>query len=141
MALAAMMSLLVIVGGVALALDRLWLDSAKTELEAAVEAAALRGGQLLASDDLLRVDADADAQLERARQEAGRKLAGSLAKTLLLASRSSLISRRKETFVSGVWSVANEPAKMSLSRRPTDPTASSFEVCIRGRVTIPSRHF
>jgi hypothetical protein len=72
MALAAMMSLLVIVGGVALALDRLWLDSAKTELEAAVEAAALRGGQLLASDDLLRVDADADAQLERARQEAGR---------------------------------------------------------------------
>lgn len=72
MALAAMMSLLVIVGGVALALDRLWLDSAKTELEAAVEAAALRGGQLLASDDLLRLDADVDAQLERARQEAGR---------------------------------------------------------------------
>jgi hypothetical protein len=32
MALAAMMSLLVIVGGVAIALDRLWLDSAQTEL-------------------------------------------------------------------------------------------------------------
>jgi hypothetical protein len=72
MALAAMMSLLVIVGGVALALDRLWLDSSKTELETAVEAAALRGGQLLASDDLLRLDADVDARLEHARREAGK---------------------------------------------------------------------
>jgi hypothetical protein len=72
MALAAMMSLLVIVGGVALALDRLWLDSAKTELETAVEAAALRGGQLLASDDLLRFDSDIDARLEHARREAGK---------------------------------------------------------------------
>tara|TARA_R110002072_G_scaffold99008_1_gene217941 strand:+ start:42761 stop:43957 length:1197 start_codon:yes stop_codon:yes gene_type:complete len=72
MALAAMMSLLVIIGGVALALDRLWIDGAQTELEAAVEAAALRGGQLLASDDLLRPDSDIDARLERARREAGR---------------------------------------------------------------------
>lgn len=72
MALAAMMSLLVIVGGVALALDRLWLDNAKTELEAAVEAAALRGGQVLASDDLLRLDVDSEARLERVRQEAGK---------------------------------------------------------------------
>ena len=37
MALAAMMSLLVIIGGVAIALDRLWLDSAKTELTSAIE--------------------------------------------------------------------------------------------------------
>ncbi len=72
MALAAMMSLLVIVGGVALALDRLWLDNAKTELETAVEAAALRSGQLLASDDLLRLDADIESRLEHARHEAGR---------------------------------------------------------------------
>lgn len=72
MALAAMLSLLVIVGGVAIALDRLWLESAQTELEAAVEAAALRGGQLLASDDLLRVDSDIEARLEHARLEAGR---------------------------------------------------------------------
>lgn len=72
MALAAMMALLVIVGGVALALDRLWLDSAQTELEAAVEAAALRGGQLLASDDLLRPDSDIESRLEHARREAGR---------------------------------------------------------------------
>ena len=72
MALAAMLSLLVIIGGVAVALDRLWLDSAKTELEAAVEAAALRGGRFLASDDLLRLDADIDARLELARQEAGK---------------------------------------------------------------------
>jgi hypothetical protein len=71
MALAAMLSLLVIIGGVAVALDRLWLDSAKTELEAAVEAAALRGGQFLASDDLLRLEADVNARLELARQEAG----------------------------------------------------------------------
>ena len=71
MALAAMMSLLVIIGGVAIALDRLWLDSAKTELEAAVEAAALRGGQFLASDDLLRLESDIDARLELARREAG----------------------------------------------------------------------
>ena len=67
-----MMSLLVIVGGVAIALDRLWLDSAQTELEAAVEAAALRGGQLLASDDLLRLDSDIESRLEHARREAGR---------------------------------------------------------------------
>ena len=71
MALAAMMSLLVIIGGVAIALDRLWLDSAKTELEVAVEAAALRGGQFLASDDLLRLESDIDARLELARREAG----------------------------------------------------------------------
>ena len=49
LALAAMMSLLVIVGGVALALDRLWLDSAKTELEAAVEAAGAYAEQGLPS--------------------------------------------------------------------------------------------
>lgn len=72
MALAAMMSLLVIIGGVAVALDRLWLDSAKTELEAAIEAAALRGGQFLASDDLLRPEFDIDARLELARQEAAK---------------------------------------------------------------------
>lgn len=72
MALAAMMSLLVIIGGVAVALDRLWLDNAQTELEAAVEAAALRGGQFLASDDLLRLESDIDARLELARHEAGR---------------------------------------------------------------------
>ena len=72
LALAAMMSLLVIIGGVALALDRLWLDSAQTELAAAVEAAALRGGQLLASDDLLRPDSDLETRLEHARREAGR---------------------------------------------------------------------
>jgi len=71
MALAAMLSLLVIVGGVAIALDRLWLDSAQTELESAVEAAALRGGQLLASDDLLRLDADIETRLEQARRDAG----------------------------------------------------------------------
>ncbi|MDA0285078.1 MAG: hypothetical protein O3B13_18620 [Planctomycetota bacterium] len=71
MALAAMMSLLVIVGGVAVALDRLWLDSAQTELEAAVEAAALRGGQFLACDDLLRPESDIAARLERAREAAG----------------------------------------------------------------------
>ena len=72
MTLVAMMSLLVIVGGVALALDRLWLDNAKTELEIAVEAAALRSGQLLASDDLLRPDADIESRLQHARHEAGR---------------------------------------------------------------------
>lgn len=71
MALAAMMSLLVIIGGVAVALDRLWLDNAQTELEAAVEAAALRGGRFLASDDLLRLESDVEARLELARQEAG----------------------------------------------------------------------
>lgn len=74
MALAAMLSLLVVIGGVAIALDSLWLDSAKTELEAAVEAAALQGGQYLASDDLLRDDSkvDVNARLERARQAAAR---------------------------------------------------------------------
>lgn len=74
MALAAMLSLLVIIGGVAVALDRLWLDNAKTELEAAVEAAALQGGQFLASDDLLREDSgpDIETRLELARQAAGR---------------------------------------------------------------------
>ena len=72
MTLVAMMSLLVIIGGVALALDRLWLDNAKTELEIAVEAAALRSGQLLASDDLLRPDADIESRLQHARHEAGR---------------------------------------------------------------------
>jgi len=71
MALAAMMSLLVIIGGVAVALDRLWLDNAQTELEAAVEAAALRGGQFLASDDLLRLEFDIETRLELARNEAG----------------------------------------------------------------------
>lgn len=74
MALAAMLSLLVIIGGVAVALDRLWLDNAKTELEAAIEAAALQGGQFLASDDLLREDGGPDikTRLELARQAAGR---------------------------------------------------------------------
>lgn len=49
--------LIVVMLGVALILDRLWLEAVRLELITAAEAAALSAGRELASDELLKVDA------------------------------------------------------------------------------------
>ncbi len=64
---AAIVALVVVVSGVALVLDKLWLDAAQLELNTAVEAAALSSGRALASDDLLRVRSNSQLRLEQAR--------------------------------------------------------------------------
>ncbi len=61
------MALVVVVSGVALVLDKLWLDAAQLELNTAVEAAALSSGRALVSDDLLRGPTDNTVRLEQAR--------------------------------------------------------------------------
>lgn len=63
-------ALLVVMGGLALVLDRLWLDATDLELTAAAEAAALAGAGELASDDLLKPNPDSDARAELARNSA-----------------------------------------------------------------------
>lgn len=64
---AAIVALVVVVSGVALVLDKLWLDAAQLELNTAVEAAALSSGRALASDDLLKPNTNAQQRLEQAR--------------------------------------------------------------------------
>ena len=63
-------ALLVVMGGLALILDRLWLDAADLELTTASESAALAAARGLASDDLLRPNADPADRLQSAREAA-----------------------------------------------------------------------
>lgn len=49
-------ALIVILGVLALVVDRLWLDAVKSELRSAAEAAALAGARALADDDRLKPD-------------------------------------------------------------------------------------
>lgn len=57
--------------GLALVLDRLWLDAADLELTTAAEAAALAAAGELATDDLLKPDADPEVRFDLARTAAG----------------------------------------------------------------------
>lgn len=63
-------ALLVAMGGLALIVDRLWLDAADLELTTAAESAALAAARSLASDDLLRPKADPADRLQAAREAA-----------------------------------------------------------------------
>jgi len=60
-------ALLVVMGGLALVLDRLWLDSVDLELTTAAEAAALAAADELASDEQLKAKPDPERQREAAR--------------------------------------------------------------------------
>lgn len=63
-------ALLVCMAGLALVLDRLWLDAADLELTTAAEAAALAAASELANDDTLKLSADPELRIERARASA-----------------------------------------------------------------------
>ena len=63
-------ALLAVMAGLALILDRLWLDTADLELTTAAEAAALAAASELASDDLLKPTAVPELRFERARASA-----------------------------------------------------------------------
>jgi hypothetical protein len=77
---AMLIALVVVMMATGLTLDRIWLQAARAELTTAVESAALRGGRLLASDDLLRPQVD-----HIARISAARKAAAEIASTNLIA--------------------------------------------------------
>lgn len=64
-------ALLVIMMGLSLILDRLWLESARLELKTAAESAALAAAGELACDDLLRTDPDYSQILTNARDLGG----------------------------------------------------------------------
>ena len=64
-------ALLVFMMGLALILDRIWLETAQLELKTASEAAALAAAKDLASDNLLRPNAAVDLRLNNALQSAG----------------------------------------------------------------------
>lgn len=66
------LALLAILGGAALVIDRLSLDTAKSELRTAAEAAALAAARELANDDRLRQDFDPAALHRKARFAAAR---------------------------------------------------------------------
>ena len=63
-------ALIVAMCGLALIVDRLWLDAADLELTTAAESAALAAARGLASDDLLRPKADPAKRLQAAREAA-----------------------------------------------------------------------
>ena len=63
-------ALIVAMCGLALIVDRLWLDAADLELTTAAESAALAAARGLASDDLLRLKADPADRLQAAREAA-----------------------------------------------------------------------
>ena len=63
-------ALIVVMSGIALILDRLWLEAADLELTAAAESAALAAGRELANDDLLRLDPTPAERLQAARDAA-----------------------------------------------------------------------
>lgn len=61
-------ALLVVMAGLALIVDRLWLDSADLELTTAAEAAALAAASELASDEQLKAKPDPEVQRDAARR-------------------------------------------------------------------------
>ena len=63
-------ALIVAMCGLALIVDRLWLDAADLELTTAAESAALAAARSLAGDDLLRPNADPNDRFQAARQAA-----------------------------------------------------------------------
>ncbi len=63
-------AMLVTMAGLALILDRLWLDAADLELTTAAEAAALAAAGELATDDLMKPNSDISNQLELGRTSA-----------------------------------------------------------------------
>lgn len=83
MAPAAIMALVVVISGVALVLDSIWLDAAEVELQTAAESAALASCGTLATDDLLKVEYDQKSIIDRARERGA-----SIASTNKLAGRS-----------------------------------------------------
>ncbi len=65
-------ALVAILSGAALVVDRLWLDTAHTELRTAAEAAVLAAGRELANDDLLRDTYNRQSRVMKARLAAAR---------------------------------------------------------------------
>ncbi len=63
-------ALVVAMGGLALIVDRLWLDAADLELTTAAESAALAAARGLVSDELLKKNVDHDERLQAARNSA-----------------------------------------------------------------------
>ncbi len=72
------LALLVVGAALALVLDRLWIDAARSELTAAAQAAALAAAQRLADDERLRLDADPVPLADAARAHAARVAAENL---------------------------------------------------------------
>tara|TARA_R110002111_G_scaffold168038_1_gene233891 strand:+ start:196186 stop:197457 length:1272 start_codon:yes stop_codon:yes gene_type:complete len=67
--------LLVVMAGIALIVNRLWLDAATLEVTTCVETAVLAAGHELASDELLKEKPDYDALLDRAEKAANNAIA------------------------------------------------------------------
>lgn len=79
--------LLVAAGGVALVLDRLWLSAADSELQTAANAAALAAANMIADEEILKVDFDAEVWAKQVRQKAEE-----VARQNLVAGRSPVVN-------------------------------------------------
>ncbi|MCH9653164.1 MAG: hypothetical protein K0U86_05370 [Planctomycetes bacterium] len=70
----AAMVLLVVLAGIALVVNRLWLDAASLEVTTCIETAVLAAGQELAADDLLKEKPNYQTLMERAEKAANRAI-------------------------------------------------------------------
>lgn len=155
---AILVALLVIMAGVALVLDQLWLENASVEMQAAVDASVLAAGRQLATDDLLKPNFNAQNQIDKARNRAndiasGNRVAGQPVN--LEESGSIRIGRRIDNPSSGrvnFVETTNRPNSVRViahrSRRNGNPIAlffrqltgqSSGDVSCRAEATIENR--
>ncbi|WP_298864559.1 hypothetical protein [uncultured Gimesia sp.] len=70
----AAMVLLVVLAGISLVVNRLWLDAASLEVTTCIETAVLAAGQELAADDLLKEKPNYQTLMERAEKAANRAI-------------------------------------------------------------------
>ena len=123
----AIIALVVVVSGVALVLDKLWLEAAHAELTTAVEAAALSSGKQLASDELLREDSDIELLLEQAREQAAQ-----LAARHLIAGRPVQLDASEEGSIRFGKLVfrdyADEPLFVETIDNPTSVVVTGAQV-------------
>lgn len=122
-------SLLLIMGGIALVLDRIWIDAAQVELLAAAEAAALAGARQLADDDLLRT-----APSTQRRLDAVRAVAANIAAQNLVAGQPLQLQAESDVKIGRIALSAATGQAMFLetSRHPNTVVVFARQLRSRG---------
>jgi len=114
------LAMLAAMAGLALILDRLWLDAADLELTTAAEAAALAAAGELASDDLLKPNTDFTNQLE-----VGRTTAAWIASQNQVAGQPVILDPNPEGDIRfGRLVVDEQEGKVRFEETATTPTTA-----------------
>lgn len=122
-------SLLLIMGGIALVLDRIWIDAAQVELLAAAEAAALAGARQLADDDLLRT-----APSTQRRLDAVRTVAANIAAQNLVAGQPLQLQAESDVKIGriAVSAATGQAMFLETSRHPNTVVVFARQLRSRG---------